>query len=37
MPFTRRLRIEPAQRPADAGLLGAAALVLAGDRYWSGG
>jgi glucokinase len=36
MPFTRRLRIVPAQRPADAGLLGAAALVLAGDRYWSG-
>lgn len=35
LPFTGRLRIVPAARPADAGLLGAAALVLAGDRYWS--
>jgi glucokinase len=35
MPFTRRLRVVPAAQPADAGLLGAAALVLEGDRYWS--
>ncbi len=35
MPFTRRLRVVPAAHPTDAGLLGAAALVLAGDRYWS--
>jgi glucokinase len=35
MPFTRRLRVVPAANPADAGLLGAAALILAGDRYWS--
>jgi glucokinase len=35
MDFTRQLRIVPAARPDDAGLLGAAALVLACDRYWS--
>lgn len=35
MPFTRRLGIVSTARPGDIGLLGAAALVLAGDRYWS--
>jgi glucokinase len=35
LPFLAELRVVP---PAlgDAGLVGAAALVLAGDRYWSG-
>jgi glucokinase len=37
LPFTTGLRVEAAARGADAGLLGAAALVLAGDRYWSAG
>lgn len=31
------LRVEPAALGQDAGLYGAAALVLAGDRYWRGG
>jgi glucokinase len=35
MPFVARMRILPAARPDDAGLLGAAALVLEGERYWS--
>jgi glucokinase len=32
--FTRDLQIVPAALGQDAGLIGAAALVLAGDRYW---
>lgn len=36
MPFARDCRIVPAALGQDAGLVGAAALVLAGDRYWSG-
>jgi glucokinase len=36
MPFARDCRIVPAALGPDAGLVGAAALVLAGDRYWSG-
>jgi glucokinase len=32
--FTRELQIVPAALGQDAGLIGAAALVLAGDRYW---
>ena len=35
--FTRRLRVVPAALGQSAGLVGAAALVLAGDRYWTGG
>ena len=35
--FARRVRIVPAALGPDAGLVGAAALVLAGDRYWNGG
>lgn len=33
--FLRRARIVPAALGASAGLVGAAALVLAGERYWS--
>ncbi|HEX3613959.1 MAG TPA: ROK family protein [Sporichthyaceae bacterium] len=33
--FTRDVSVVPAALGADAGLVGAAALVLAGDRYWS--
>jgi glucokinase len=32
--FTREVRIVPAALGQDAGLIGAAALVLSGDRYW---
>jgi glucokinase len=35
MDFTRTLRVEPAHLGQEAGLLGAAALHLAGERYWS--
>jgi glucokinase len=35
--FVRRCRIVPAAAGGDAGLIGAAALVVAGDRYWSPG
>jgi glucokinase len=35
MDFVRRTRIEPAFLGPGAGLYGAAALVLQGDRYWS--
>lgn len=35
MAFTRELAIVPAALGQEAGLVGAAALVLAGDRYWS--
>jgi glucokinase len=33
--FAARMRLVPARLGPDAGLVGAAALVLAGDRYWS--
>jgi len=33
--FARRPRVVPAALGQDAGLVGAAALVLAGDRYWT--
>ncbi|MBG0814999.1 ROK family protein [Planomonospora sp. ID82291] len=33
--FARRVRVVPAALGQDAGLVGAAALVLAADRYWS--
>jgi glucokinase len=33
--FARKCRIVPAALGADAGLIGAAALVLCGDSYWS--
>jgi glucokinase len=36
LPFVRRLRVVPAALGQSAGLVGAAALVLAGDRYWTG-
>ncbi len=36
MDFARTCRVVPAQLGQDAGLVGAAALVLAGDRYWTG-
>jgi glucokinase len=35
--FVRRLGVVPAALGQSAGLVGAAALVLAGDRYWTGG
>ncbi|MBG0826249.1 ROK family protein [Planomonospora sp. ID67723] len=35
--FARRVRVVPASLGQDAGLVGAAALVLAADRYWSPG
>jgi glucokinase len=34
--FTRNVRVVPAELGQDAGLVGAAALVAAGHRYWSG-
>src|SRR5690606_41245699 len=37
MEFARRLRIVPAALGQTAGLVGAAALVFAQDRYWSAG
>ncbi len=37
LPFTRDLRVVPAALGQSAGLVGAAALVLAGDAYWSAG
>ncbi|WP_327047935.1 ROK family protein [Microbispora sp. NBC_01189] len=37
MGFARRVRVVPAALGQDAGLVGAAALVIAGDRYWSPG
>lgn len=37
MEFARRLRIVPAELGQVAGLVGAAALVYAQDRYWSAG
>ena len=37
MAFTRKTRVVPAELGQDAGLVGAAALVSAGERYWAGG
>lgn len=34
--FLRELRVEPARLGQTAGLMGAAALVVEGDRYWHG-
>lgn len=34
--FVRQLRVVPAALGRSAGLVGAAALILAGDRYWAG-
>jgi glucokinase len=34
--FARRLRVVPAALGQSAGLVGAAALILAGDHYWTG-
>jgi glucokinase len=36
LPYLAGLRVVPSALGGDAGLLGAAALVLAGDRYWTG-
>ena len=35
--FTRKVRVVPAALGQNAGLVGAAALVCAGDRYWTAG
>jgi glucokinase len=35
--FTRDLRVVPAALGQDAGLIGAAGMIFAADRYWSGG
>ncbi len=35
--FAREVQVVPAGLGQDAGLIGAAALIFAGDRYWSGG
>jgi len=35
--FARQVQVVPAALGQNAGLVGAAALVLAGDRYWTGG
>jgi glucokinase len=37
MEFARRVRVLPAELGQEAGLVGAAALILAADRYWSAG
>jgi glucokinase len=34
MPYGRGLRVVPAALGQEAGLIGAAALILAADRYW---
>jgi glucokinase len=36
LPFVRRVRVVPAALGQSAALVGAAALILAGDRYWTG-
>ena len=36
LPFARRVSVVPAALGQSAGLIGAAALILAGDRYWTG-
>jgi glucokinase len=33
--FTKNLKVVPADLGQDAGLVGAAALILRGDAYWS--
>ena len=35
MAFARRVRIVPAELGQESGLVGAGALVAAGDRYWN--
>jgi glucokinase len=35
LPFTRHLQVVPAALGQSAGLIGAAALILAADRYWT--
>jgi glucokinase len=35
--FTRQVRVVPAALGQSAGLVGAAALIAAGERYWTGG
>jgi len=37
MAFTQQVRVVPAELGQGAGLVGAAALIFAADRYWSGG
>ena len=37
LPFARQVRVVPAALGQSAGLVGAAALVLAPERYWTGG
>ena len=37
MEFTKHVRVVPAELGQSAGLVGAAALIFAADRYWSGG
>ena len=37
MDFARRVRVVPAALGQEAGLIGAAALVIVGDRYWGAG
>jgi glucokinase len=37
MDFARDVAVVPAELGQNAGLIGAAALVLAGDDYWSAG
>lgn len=34
MPYARRMRVVPAELGSTAGVVGAAALVAAGDKYW---
>ena len=36
LPFAERVQVVPAALGQSAGLVGAAALILAGDRYWTG-
>ena len=36
LPFARRVSVVPAALGQSAGLVGAAARILAGDRYWTG-
>jgi glucokinase len=36
MDYARQVRVVPAALGQTAGLIGAAALVFAGDRYWNG-
>jgi glucokinase len=36
LPFARRVSVVPAALGQSAGLVGAAALIVAGDRYWAG-